>query len=173
MTSTKETFSFTYVSTVEIVNYLKNIKRNKATGQDDLPAGILKDTTEIIGKPLAFIINLSLRQGVFPNDWKIAKLIPIHKKDQEMKFENYRPISALPIQSKIIEKVVYKRLSEYLDEHHLLSKQQFGFRPKRSTQLATTLFTDAVRRHVDNKNLVGCIYIDFSKAFDTISHAKQ
>ena len=122
-------------------------------------------------KPLAFIINLSLRQGIFPNDWKIAKLIPIHKKGSRDEAENYRPILELPILSKITEKVVYKRLSEYLDEHHLLSKQQFGFRPKRSTQLATTLFTDDVRRHVENKNLVGCIYFDFSKAFDTISHA--
>lgn len=84
---------------------------------------------------------------------------------------NYRPISALPTLSKNIEKIVHKRVVEYLIENSLLSKQQFGFRAKRLTKFADTLFTDDIRRYVDNKMLVGCVFIDFSKAFDTLSHA--
>jgi hypothetical protein len=77
-------------------------------------------------------------------------------------------ISCLPI----IERIVHKRLVDYLEEHRLLSNQQFGFRRKRSTELPATLFLDDIRRSVDSKKLVGCVFIDFSKAFDTLSHSK-
>ena len=87
-------------------------------------------------------------------------------------FENYRPISALAVVSKIIEKIFHKRLTEFLNNHDLLSKQQFGFRSKRSTELAATLFTDDIRKLVDDKKLVGSVFIDFSKAFDSLSHSK-
>lgn len=127
---------------------------------------------ETIFQPLAFIINLSLNTGMFPSDWKTANTIPLHKSSLTDKFENYCPISVLPTLSKIIEKIVHARLSEYLAEHNLLSKFQFGFLAKRSTELAVTLLCDDIRRNADNKMLTGCIFIDFSKAFDTLSHAK-
>ena len=110
---------------------------------------------------------------MFPNDWKIARVIPLYKSGPSDRLEKYRPISALPIMSKVIEKVVHKRLVDYLEEHHMLADQQFGFRRKRSTELAVTLFTDDIRKYVDAKNLVGSVFIGFSKAFDTLSHSTQ
>ena len=107
-----------------------------------------------------------MQTGTFPAD------APIFKSGPSDKVENYRPISALPVLSKVLEKIVNKQLNDYLKAHNFISKNQFGFREKRSTELAATLFTDDVRRFVDKKMLVGCVYIDFSKAFDTVSHAK-
>ena len=133
---------------------------------------MLKDVSISISKPLAFVINLSLRTGIFPTGWKDARLIPIYKSGSTDNIENYRPISALPVLSKVLEKIVHSQLNDYLKANNLLLKHQFGFREKRSTELAATLFADDDRRFVDNKMLVGCIYIDFSKAFDTVSHAK-
>ena len=130
------------------------MKRNKALGPDNLPPNLIKDSAEIIAEYLAYVINLSLRSGLFPNDWKIARVIPLYKSGPSDRLENYRPISVLPIMSKVIEKVVHKRLVDYLEEHHMLADQQFGFHRKRSTELAVTLFTDDVRKYVDAKNLV-------------------
>ena len=143
--------------------------RNKSCGPDNLSPNLLKNSAIILSRPPAYVINLSLRTGLFPDEWKTARVISLHKSGQ---FENYRPISALPIISKIIEKIVHNKLVNYLEEHHLLSNQQFGFRRKRSTKLAATLFIDDIRRSVDSKNLAGCVFIDFSKAFDTLSHSK-
>ena len=168
---TEKVFAFTYVSVVEVTENLKKIKRKKATGHDDLPPGLLKNSTSSIARHVAFVINLSLRTGTFPTDWKIARLIPLYKSSGARdEFENYRPISALPVISKVIEKIVHRRVVEFLDANQLLSNQQF--RRKRSTELAAVAFTDDIRRYADKKFLVGCLYIDFSKAFDTVSHAK-
>ncbi|XP_057299201.1 uncharacterized protein LOC130629851 [Hydractinia symbiolongicarpus] len=129
---TQQRFSFGYVSVVEEMKNLKQLKRKKAAGNDDLPLGILKDTAETTCQPLAFIINLSLNTGILPSDWKTAKVIPLQKSSSTGKFEDYRPISVIPTLLKIIQKIVHARLSEYVAKHNLLSKFQFGFRAKMS-----------------------------------------
>ena len=80
-------------------------------------------------------------------------------------FENYRPISVLPVISKVVEEIVHNRLADYLSDSKLLLKRQFGFRARRSTD-------DDIHKNTDSKLLSECVFIDFSKAFDTISHAK-
>ena len=130
LTRTFETFRFGYVSVVEVTCHLKKLKRKKAAGHDNLPAGLLKDSADVISIPLAHIINLSLRSGVFPTSWKVAKILPLYKSGASDQFGNYRPISILPVISKVVEKIVHKRLVEFLTENNLLLKQQFGFRAK-------------------------------------------
>ena len=130
-------FRFGYVSVAETRTILKCMKRNKAVGLDNLPPNLIKDSADVIAEHHAYVINLSLRSGLLPNDWKIARVIPFHKSGPFDRLENYCPISALPIMSKVIEKVVHKRLVD-LEEHHMLADQQFGFRRKRSTELAVT-----------------------------------
>ena len=147
------------------------IKRSKATGLDDLPPGLLKDSAEMIAAPLTHLINLSLSTNIFPADWENAKIIPIHKSGTYSNLDNYRPISILPVLSKIIEKIVHRQLISFLDRNSLLSQFQFGFRRGLSTELAATLLLDNIRREVDSGKLVGAVFIDLSKAFDTISHA--
>ena len=95
----------------------------------------------------------------------------MHKSGSQSSLDNYRPISILPVISKIAEKLVYQQLIQYLESNKLLSKSQFGFRQNRSTEMATTIFTDDIRQYVDKGNLVGAVFIDLRKAFDTISHS--
>ena len=167
---TNKTFRFSYVSTVFVEKQLSALKRRKSTGSDELPAGMIKDCKKAISKPLAFIINLSLQTGVFPSVWKNAKITPVHKKGDTKKPENFRPISVLPIFSKIIEKAAHAQISTFLEENKLLTEYQFGYREKRSTKMASTLLFDNIRTYIDGGNLVGAVFIDLTKAFDTVSH---
>ena len=97
--------------------------------------------------------------------------MPIHKSGSLSCFDNFRPISILPVLSKIIEKAVHGQVTAFLEDKKLISQSQFGFRPKLSTELAATLLFDNIRQYVDEGNLVGATFIDLSKAFDTISHS--
>jgi len=101
-------------------------------------------------------------------EWKTAKITPVHKSGSLSDFDNYRPISVIPAIAKGIEKTVHHQLLEHLEVNKLLNPAQFGFRPKRSTHL----FTDSIRQYVDSGRLVGAIYVDLSKAFDTLSHSR-
>ena len=169
---TEQNFKFQTVAKSEVERHLKSIKRSKTTGSDDLPPGLLNDSAELIATPLTHLINLSLTTNVFPADWKIAKIIPIYKLGSCSNLDNYRPISILPVLSKIIEKIIHRQLMSFLDRNSLLSPSQFGFRRGLSTELAATLLLDDMRKEVDAGKLVGAVFIDLSKAFDTISHAK-
>ena len=106
-----------------------------------------------------------------PSAWKCAKVTPVHKSGSINDEANYRPISILPVMSKILEKVIYDQLKNYLEENNLLSNQQFGYRAGRSTEIAATLFLDDIRREIESGKMVGAVFMDLSRAFDTISHA--
>ena len=104
-TTSPEHFVFSSVSDDEVFRELRNLKRNKSTGLDNLAPGMLKDTATIITKPLAYIINLSLQSGSVPLEWKAAKVIPLFKGGSMVELDNYRPISILPVLSKILERI--------------------------------------------------------------------
>ena len=159
------------MSKLEVEQDLKSIKRGKSTGTDNLPPGLLKDAACRLSASLAYLINLSLQTGTFPTDWKQTKILPIHKSGSLSSFENFRPISILPVLSKTIEKAVHRQVIALLEDKKLISQPQFGFRTKLSTELAATLLFDNIRQHVDEGNLVGATFIDLSKAFNTISHS--
>ena len=139
---TDKRFSFQSVSQPEVMCLLKSIKRNKATAGDNLPPCLLKDSAEILSAPLAHLINLSIRTGIFPIDCKKSKIIPVHKSGTFSILDDYRIISILPAISKIIERVIYHKLVTYLD--------QFGFRSKLSTELAATHLLDEIRKSVND-----------------------
>ena len=105
--------------------------------------------------------------------YKVARFsLRLFKSGSMVELDNYRPISILPVLSKILERIVYKQLLSRLENNGLLSSFQFGFRSKRSTELAVTYFTDKIRKEVDNGNILGAVFIDLSKAFDTVSHSR-
>ena len=164
-------FKFTPVLDTQVLKYLKNLKRKCATGLDDIPACYMKDIAFVVAKPLTHVINLSLSSGIVPNCLKSARVTPIYKSGSNQTFENYRPISILPVISKIYEKCVHKQLMDYLESNHLLAPNQYGYRSKRSTELATAYFCDSIRRSMDDGKLTGAIFVDLSKAFDTIGHS--
>ena len=146
------------------------IKSNKAAGLDNIPARLLKDSAVVTARYITHLINLSLSSACFPSEWKNAKVTPIHKSGAKNDPDNYRPISVLPILSKIMERAVCQQLQSYLEENCLLSKFQFGFRKNHSTQLSVTYFTDKILKAMDQGNLTGALFIDLKKAFDTLPH---
>ena len=170
-TNSSPVFDFEPVSEIEVLKYLRNLKRKCATGIDNIPSCFLKDVAFVIAKPLTYIVNISLKNGTLPNELKKARVNPIYKSGSRKSFDNYRPISVLPILSKIFEKCVYRQLVNHLENNNLLSKFQFGFRSRRSTEIAATFFTDHIRSAMDEGKYTGAIYIDLGKAFDTISHS--
>ena len=119
-TRTTQVFRLTSVSRIFVEKELKILKTKKATELDNLPSSLLKDCATSLWKPLSFIINLSITTGRVPNVWKMAKIVPIHKSGATDRPENYRPISVLPILSKILEKAVHCQLMQFLEENHLL-----------------------------------------------------
>ena len=149
---------------------MKKLRRKKAHGTDEHPPNLLKDVANKIPKPMAFIINKSLSLGIVPDLCKISKVTPLYKSDSKSGLSNYRPISILPCLSRVLEQDVHRQLSNYLEKHYLLKSNQFGFRPRRSTELACNLLVDDMRKNIDNGLLTGVIYLDLNKAFDTVSH---
>ena len=150
-----------------VFKYLKNLSRKKATGPDNLPPGILKDVAVIIAKPLCHIINIS-KNGIVPSAFKLGKITPIYKSGSKHEMDNYRPITVLPVCSKILEKCIHNQLLTYLEDLKLLSSRQFGYRKQRNTELAATLLLDEVRENMNKGEITGSIFIDLSKAFDTL-----
>ena len=147
-----------------------NQLENKSTGPNSIPVDLLKMIPDLIIFPLCEIINLSFLTGEFPDALKIAKVIPIFKSGSVVDVNNYRPISLLSIFDKIIEKLMYKQLYDFLSNNDILFNNQFGFRKNLSTSLALMQITERIRKSIDNKKF-GCgIYIDLSKAFDTVNH---
>ena len=169
--SQKDRFVVKEVSQAAVHKELTKLKRKKATGIDNLPPGMLKDAAPILAKPLTYVINLSLKSGTVPTDWKIAKVIPLHKSGSHSTIDNYRPISVLPTLSKILERMFYNQLMAHFEKNGLLFTHQFGFRSKRSTEQAVNLFLDHIRGEADKGKLTGAIFVDLSKAFDTVSHS--
>ena len=159
----------TPVTPSEVVNIMGSCK-DSSPGFDDIKISPLRCALQHIADPLSYICNLSLTLGVFPDKLKIANVIPLFKKDNQMCFNNYRPVSLLCTFSKIFEKVMYVRLLDFLNQHRILFEYQFGFRKNHSTQLALTVLMDKLIKSMDNGDHVIGVFLDFSKAFDTVDH---
>ena len=179
-TNTRENMIIDNVNSIFIVNVeeeeirtiVKNFGNKRSTDCEGFDMSILKNIVESIIEPFTYICNLSLKTGVFPEKMKIAKVIPLFKNGDKHEFTNYRPVSLLPQFSKILEKVFASRLNKFIDKENLLSKNQYGFRPKHSTALAIMELTEKISREIDNKNFLIGVFIDLQKAFDVINHSR-
>ena len=163
-------FNFSHVSVSDVFTIIKNFAPKTTEGHDGLSMKIIKLFDENFLSAFALIINQSLTTGIFPDNLKIAKVLPIYKKDDETLFDNYRPISILPAISKLFERVVYNQLYEYFALNNLLYYSQHGFRKLHSTETAALEFIDKILKHLDSGKLPIAVFIDLSKAFDTIDH---
>ena len=154
----------------EIENIIRNMKPKKSQGKDNINSVFIKKIKESICRPLTLLMNKSIDNGVVPQVLKLAKVLPIFKsKDQEL-YSNYRPISILPCLSKILEKIMHNRLYQFLEMNNILIDQQFGFRPGYSTTHAITKLTTDILEAIDKKQHTVGLFLDLSKAFDTINH---
>ena len=164
-----KTFFFKPVIPQEICEIFYSFDINKSVGPNSIPVYILKIYKDFFSKNLCEIVNLSFITGIFPDLCKLAKIIPLHKKGDPLFCENYRPISLLPILSKIFEKLIYKRMYSFLEENKLIYNQQIGFRSNYSTEHALINLTEYIKNLLDSGNIVCGVFIDL-KAFDTINH---
>ena len=158
------------VTEKEVEIEISNLSGNKSCGHDEIPPKLVKEISKQIVKPLTHIYNQSLLTGVIPNELKIALVTPVFKANSKEEFSNYRPISVLPCFSKILEKIMYKRVMKYLDMHSMLFQSQYGFRKKHSTNLATIELVTKILQAIDNSEYTIGVFLDLAKAFDTVNH---
>ena len=131
---------------------------------------VVKQLASELSEPLSHIINLTFTTGKIPADLKTSIIIPVYKTVDKCEFKNYRPISLLPCFSKILEKMMYKRLLNYLSRISVLSDHQYGLRKNLSTNFALIDLIDRITSAIDNKEFVVRAFLDLSKAFDTVNH---
>jgi hypothetical protein len=153
----------------EIKKIIEQLK-DASPGYDGISPKILKRTYIHYLEPLKYIFQLSFNQGIFPNEMKLAKVIPIYKNGDVMEINNYRPVSVLSSFSKILEKLMYKRCVSFLNDYKLLYELQFGFREKYNTNLAMIHLIDKISTEINDNNFVLGLFIDLRKAFDTVNH---
>ena len=164
------TFHFTSIEETDTISIINNLKPKKSSGYDNISLILLKNSVNSLANPLTCIINQSLANGIFPDKLKIAKIIPIFKKDDKHDINNYRPISLLPSISKVFEKIVYSQIFYYFTSNNLFHANQYGFRTGYSTELAVSEMIDRIYLDLDVKQIPIAIFLDLSKAFDTINH---
>ena len=153
-----------------VILTIKHLKESKSIGSDGIQLSFIKDSLYVTAIYLTCIINTSIVTGIVPDAWKHAIVVPLHKKDDVNNLSNYRPISILPILSKVLEKIIAKQLFCYLDSNSLLSKTQHGFRPRLSIETALSTICDAIYENMDNKRISLLTLCDLSKAFDSVNH---
>ena len=154
----------------ELKEALRSLKPNKSRGYDNISSNVVNETSDIFFTHLKYIFNLSLQQGVFPENLKLTKVSPVYKKDEEFLLTNYRPISVLPCFSKLLERIMYNRLFKYLSENSILYKKQFGFQTSHRTEHAILLLINQLYQSFDESKFTLGIFNDLSKAFDTVDH---
>ena len=150
-----------------IINDLYGKKSSDIYG---ISPDLVKLNNPAISQALSVLFNLSIHEGCFPSLLKAAKIIPIHKGDSVLLPGNYRPISLLPIFSKIFERLIYNRVIDFITENKILSELQFGFQKNKSTEQAVTSIISAIDQVKNEKKSSYCIFLDFAKAFDTVNH---
>ena len=160
----------TPVTLIEVNDIINILNPSKSVGPNSIPIKLLKIIGSSVSPLLALLVNQSFQSGIFADKLKIAKVVSLFKKGNLELPSNYRPISLLPIFSKLFEKLMYKRLYRFLEIHKALYSLQFGFQENHSIDHALVSLTEAVRNTLDNRRF-GCgIFIDLQKAFDTVNH---
>ena len=156
------------------INELKDgyfsLKINKSTGHDAISYNVVSKSFGELCAPLKHIFDLSFENGIFPDSLKIAKVTPVYKSGDNSSLSNYRPISVLPCFSKILERIMYRRLYSYLQENKILYSKQFGFQTGHSTDHAIIQLVEQIYENFEENKYTLGVFIDLAKAFDTVDH---
>lgn len=166
----KNSFFVSPTESIEVMNLITKLNNSKSPGYDNIGPRLIKEVSATIVDPLVHIFNLSLQSGCVPDKLKIGKIIPVYKKGDRCNPTNYRPISLLSIFDKLLEKLMFNRLISFIEDNAILYKYQFGFRKNYSTSLALIDVVDNIYENLDTNQTVVGIYLDLTKAFDTVNH---
>ena len=167
---TKSSFRFHEIDENVVEKTLASLSPKNSAGHDGISTKLLKEIGPVIQKSLTITINQCLKAGIFPERLKVAKVIPILKKGDHSLVENYRPISLLPAISKNFERIIHDQLNNYFISENLFYKYQYGFRKKHSTELAALHLVDQIVQDMDMGKIPFTVFLDLSKAFDTLDH---
>ena len=157
-------------SAYEVSLIIDAMKKNG--GLKDIPVKFLKLCNQHVSPLLSYLFNMCINNAVFPDDLKVARVIPVYKKGPRDRICNHRPISIMPNICKIYENLLYKRISYYLNSNNLLSSNQFGFRKGRNTEVAILNLVNRLLPALNEKNFAISIFLDFSACFDTVNRTK-
>ena len=160
----------TEVDIGEIHRHICDLDIHKAVGVDNISTRFIKALPGCMAVLLTKLINKSIRSCTFPDTWKTAVVIPVQKSNQSSSLSNYRPISVLPVFSKVLERVVFNQIVAHFNSHHLFSMKQSGFRPGHSTQDVLLHCSNSWLQAMDAGQYVGAIFLDLAKAFDCVNH---
>lgn len=163
-------FQFKPVTSVTVNKIIASLKPKSSCNTDRISSKLLKFIGSDISEHLCIIFNQCISNSIFPDLLKIARVIPIHKTNEEFLFKNYRPISILSSVSKILERIIHDQMIEYFSSLELFYSSQYGFRKCHSTELSALELVDRIIYAMDRNQIPINIYLDLSKAFDTLDH---
>ena len=161
-------FSLSQITDDFVYKQLKTLNSKKSYGLPDIPIRLVKYGVEALARPLMLLLNRSIKEGTLPVDWKHVIVTPVHKAGSKSDPSNFRPISVLPVFSKILERAVHRMVYTFLQKHRLLFHLQSGFRPLHSK---STHVTNTLLENIDKGLLTGLLFLDLSKAFDTLHYS--
>ena len=163
-------FSFSPIDCSIVFSHLNKLCRSKATGLDNISVKIIRECADLISVSLCDLFNKSLVSGIFPDDWKCARVIPLFKQGEPSDLNNYRPISVISVIAKVFERIIYDQLYNFLTNEDIISNHQSGFRSLHSTVTALLEATDNWAFNIDHGNVNAVVFLDLKKAFDTVDH---
>ena len=167
--NTKASF-WTLVTPGELRKIINNLPSKRSSGYDNLDNCLLKEISPCFLDELVYLFNKSLSDSIFPAGMKMAEVIPLYKGKERFLSNNYRPISLLITLSKLLEKIVYKQTYEFLNSSGQIFDSQYGFRAKHSCEHAIQELVSSVLKGFENKCFTLSVFLDLSKAFNTIPH---
>ena len=165
-----ESLFFAPCSTEEISKIIASLPAKRSCGSDNISNVLLKEIAPILCEPLSIITNQSMHTGIFPDLMKLAEVVPLYKSKSRENETNYRPISLLTTMSKVVEKVVYERVYQFLVKTGQICETQYGFRPKHSCEHAIAQVIGSTLKNLECNKKTIAVMLDLSKAFDTIDH---
>ena len=153
----------------EVLNIIKRLK-NKCNVLLDISPALIKENAEVFSQQLSCLYNMSIIETIFPSLLKVGRITPVHKSGSVVVVDNYRPISVLPIISKVFERLTLDRMMSFITTHDIFSPSQFGFRKGRNTTQAVIKLLSHVTSAYHNREYSACFFLDLRKAFDTVNH---
>ncbi|KAK4817538.1 hypothetical protein QYF61_019456 [Mycteria americana] len=154
-----------------VSDLLHHLDTHKSMGPDEIHPRVLKELADVLTKPLSIIYQQSWLTGEVPADWRLANVTPIYKKGRKEDLGNYRPVSLTSVLGKLTEQIILSAITRHVENNQGIRPSQHGFRKGRSCLTNLISFYDKVTRLVDEGKAVDVVYVDFSKAFDTVSHS--